>query len=148
MLDIKDAKNPEEFAEWYHSGKWSGCHPFEIVYSSHSHGIHLYPPDGPERVYGLRVTNYAYALDFVEMAEGLMKRGVAFEARDFEQVLAYLCGETYFGVNDDSEHSIHYIPCAEDKKNYFRHVRWDEPKRPAFLLMIENSAPITRRMRR
>lgn len=34
----------KEFMEWFLSEKWSGAHPFEIVYST-PHGIILYPPD-------------------------------------------------------------------------------------------------------
>jgi len=125
MLDIKNRKSREEFADWYKHGGWAGAHPFEIVFSWHRHGIHLYPPSQDKPAYGLRVTNYAYAPDFVKMLKALIKNNVPVTAYDLKEVLEYLAGESYFAVNDYEEHYIRYFPSKEDKKQYFKHVEWD-----------------------
>lgn len=125
MLSIKDWDSKAAFAEWFHSGRHAGSHPFEIVFSWHEHGIHLYPPYPESPHYRLRVTNYSYAPAFIKMAKALVKENVPFEAAEIYDVLNYLAGETYFTVNDYDKHSFFYMPSAEHKKRYFRHVKWD-----------------------
>ncbi len=128
MLSIKDRDSKNEYSEWYHSGKHAGSHPFEIVFSWHAHGIHLYPPCDSSPNYGLRVTNYAYAWDFLKMVNALIKAEIPFEAGELSSVLDFLAGETYFTVNEYSEHRFSYIPSKEHKKEYFPHIEWDEIK--------------------
>lgn len=129
MLSIKDWNSKEEYSNWCRSGKWAGSHPFEIVYSWHDHGIHLYPPSSYNSwKYSLKVTNYAYAKVFVKMAEALIKDNVPFIAQNLEEVLDYLLGETYFTVNDYSGNFFFYAPCREYKQKYFKHIEWDELK--------------------
>ena len=43
MLDIKNKNSKKGFMQWYNGCRWIGAHPFEIVFSWHEHGIHLYP---------------------------------------------------------------------------------------------------------
>jgi hypothetical protein len=126
MLSIKDWDNKKEFMDWMGSGKDAGAHPFEIVFSWHRHGIHLYPPSSLEPYYHLRVTNYAYATEFVKMAKALIKENVPFSAHEFKNVLDYLEGETYFTVNGREEHNFRYIPSREYKKKFFRHIEWGD----------------------
>ncbi len=128
MLSIKDRDGKKEFTEWLHSGKHAGPHPFEIVFSWHRHGIHLYPPRDLSPHYGLRVTNYAYAWDFLKMVNALISAEVPFEAGKLSDVLDYLAGETYFTVNEYDEHRFLYVPSKEYKKDYFPHIKWDEIK--------------------
>ncbi|MEE8179895.1 MAG: hypothetical protein V3T89_02130 [bacterium] len=130
MLSIRNGNSKEEFMKWYSAHGWIGAHPFEIVFSWHNHGIHLYPPDKSKPYFVLRVTNYAYARDFVKMVKALIKHNMPFRARDLEEVLSYLRGETYFTVNDHAEHFFFYIPSREYKKLYFKHIEWDELKVP------------------
>jgi hypothetical protein len=130
MLSIKDWDDRKEFKDWLDSGGETAGHPFEIVFSWHRHGIHLYPPSSDDPHYHLRVTNYAYATEFVKMAKALIKENVPFRAHDFKNVLDYLAGETYFTVNGYDEHNFHYIPSQEHKKKFFRHIGWDEIKIP------------------
>lgn len=132
MLDIKNASSKEEFTHWQEHGAWMGSHPFEIVFSWHRHGIHLYPPRKETKKYALRVTNYAYARDYVKMADALMKKEIAFQPMDFQEVLDYLSGETLFKVNEYDEHSFDYIPSREYRKKYFKHIKWDELTHPKF----------------
>lgn len=127
MLAIKN-NSEKEFEKWHSSGEWAGSHPFEIVFSLINHGIHLYPPSRSSPHYVLMVTNYAYARKFIRMAEALMKNSVAFRASGLEDVLNYLEGETYFRVNEFSEHFFFYSPTREYKKRYFTHIEWDELK--------------------
>ena len=73
----------------------------------------------------LRVTDYAYAKYFLEMVKALMRKRIPLRAYGIEDVLNYLTGESYFGVNTLGEHSINY--CPGDRK-LLRHIEWDEPK--------------------
>lgn len=130
MLSIRNGNSKEEFSRWYSAHGWIGAHPFEIVFSWRSHGIHLYPPDKSAPYFALRVTNYAYARDFLKMVKALIKNNISFRAGDLEEVLNYLRGETHFTVNEHAEHSFFYIPSREYKRLYFKHIEWDELKAP------------------
>lgn len=128
MLSIKNGDSRKEFAEWFGAKARAGGHPFEIVFSWRGHGIHLYPPCSSSPLYRLSVTNYAYAPEFVKMAVALIKNKIPSEANELKKVLEYLAGETYFTVNDYSEHNFSYYPSAEYKKKYFPHIVWDPIK--------------------
>lgn len=128
MLSIKDWNSKKEFSEWYHSGGYMGGHPFEIVFSWHRHGIHLYPPNEQSHYYNLRVTNYAYAPSFLEMVDALIKNDIPFSVGKLEDVLDFLAGDTYFTVNIMEEHHFRYILSRECKQKYFQHIEWDEIK--------------------
>lgn len=129
MLSIKDRGSKIEFMNWHKSGKWTGSHPFEIVFSWHRHGIHLHPPgEYNSWRYCLDVTNYAYAGNFIKMTTALIKKETPFTAYNLEEVLNYLTGESYFTVNDYSDNYFLYTPSKENKKNYFRYIEWDKLK--------------------
>ena len=129
MLAIKNRKSKRAFLNWYESGKWMGSHPFEIVFSWHRHGIHLYPPSSNNSWrYSLRVTNYAYTEDFIKMVKALINSKIPFLAQNLEEILDYLTGETYFTVNNYSDNSFSYVPSREHKKAYFKHIEWDKLK--------------------
>lgn len=131
MLSIADKDGKEGFEQWHKKGGWTIGHPFEIVFSWHRHGIHLYPPSEDRPHFSLRVTNYAYAGAFLQMLEALIEKNIPFQANAIEDVLNYLTGETYFTVNEYDEHFIHYIPSREHRKLYFKHVEWEEIKLPS-----------------
>jgi len=128
MLSIKDWDSKKEFSEWHNSGRYMGGHPFEIVFSWHRHGIHLYPPDEQSPYYNLRVTNYAYAQKFLEMVDTLIKNDIPFNVGKLEDVLDFLAGDTYFTVNVMEEHHFRYIYSREYKQKYFSHIEWDDIK--------------------
>lgn len=131
MLDIKNRDSRRAFSRWYHSGQSAGSHPFEIVFSWRDHGIHMYPPTKHnEWRYGLRVTNLAYAEDFIKMLRGLVEKGVPFQAYDLRDVLDYLTGEAYFTVNEYSDLSFDYIPGREYRKKYFKKITWEPLELP------------------
>lgn len=131
MLEIKDRGSRKEFMRWYKGGRWAGSHPFEIVFSWHRHGIHLYPPTEDNGWnYNLRVTNYAYAGVFLKMVRALIEHGIPFTASGLEDVLNYLTGETYFSVNEYSEHMFDYFPSREYRQKYFRHIEWEPLELP------------------
>ncbi|OQX18239.1 MAG: hypothetical protein BWK75_06795 [Candidatus Altiarchaeales archaeon A3] len=110
-----------------------GSHPYDIVFSWHKHGIHLYYPYEHNPNYFLRATNYAYAKDFIKMAENLINEWVAFVADDLEDVLNFLSREKYWTVNDYDELHFDYIPSKEYKDKYLKHIKWDELKIVKFL---------------
>lgn len=128
MLSIKDWDSKTEFSQWYHSGQHAGSHPFEIVFSWHEHGIHLYPPNEQSPYYNLRVTNYNYAWKFLEMLIQLIKNEIPFNTGKLEDVLNFLAGDTYFTVNMMGGHHFRYILSREYKQKYFPHIEWDEIK--------------------
>lgn len=123
MLKIKNKKRKEAFRNWLQHESQCGGHPFEIVFSWLGHGIHLWPPRHERPHFALRVTNYIYALPFLEMVRALIKKGIPFEAHELESVLDYLAGDSYFTVNAHGEHNILYDP--GDRK-LFKHIDWDE----------------------
>jgi len=124
MLEIKNKKSKKAFSHWLDNKSRCGGHPFEIVFSWIEHGIHLYPPYTERPSFSLRVTNYMYAIPFLEMVRALIQEKIAFEANEIEDVLNYLSGESYFTVNDYDKHYIYYYG---DRK-LLRHIEWDEPR--------------------
>lgn len=124
MLEIRDRKSNKSFALWLDHKSHCGGHPFEIVFSMIDHGIHLLPP-GLERPYfTLRVSNYAYAMRFLDMVIALIRKQVPFRAHELKGVLDYLSGESYFSVNTYSQHFIYY---NFEYKNLLKHIKWDNP---------------------
>ena len=127
MLDISEPASPEAFGLWANNTLKIG-HPYEIVFSWHEHGIHLYPPSEDVPRYRLFVTNYVYAEAFVRMASALVRANIPLEARNLSEVLNYLAGKTYFRVNEYAAHHFLYLPNKDEKRRYFRHIDWEEPK--------------------
>jgi hypothetical protein len=128
MLSIQDWNDKKEFSEWYKSGEHIGFHPFEIVFSWHRHGIHLYPPSDTSHGYKIIVTNYAYAWDFIKMVDALIGMKIPFEAGELQAVLDYLAGDIYFTVNNEGDHNFRYIPSRKYKRKYFYDIEWDDIK--------------------
>lgn len=128
MLSIKKKNSRKEFTNWLESGASAGAHPFEIIFSWHRHGIHLYPPSKEANFYTPTLTNYAYAPKFIKIIETLSKLQIPFRAKELEKALDYLTGESYFTVNEHDEHCFFYMPSKEHKKKYFKHIEWDEIK--------------------
>lgn len=62
------------------------------------------------------------------MIIALIKENIPFQADKLKSVLEFLAGETYFTVNDYSEHNFYYCPSKEYKKKFFPHIEWDEIK--------------------
>ncbi|HKZ56433.1 MAG TPA: hypothetical protein VJ024_01905 [Thermodesulfovibrionales bacterium] len=125
MLEIDNKKSKKAFGLWLDNKSRCGGHPFEIVFSWHEHGIHLYPPYPDRPYFSLSVTDYMYAIHFLEMVKALIKNKIPFEANDIGDVLNYLSGESYFTVNDYDKHYIFYD--SGDKK-LLKHIEWDEPR--------------------
>jgi len=125
MLSLKDKDSRREFRSWQLNGKWAGAHPFEIVFSWIRHGIHLYPPSGDHPYFLITITNYGYVRAYIKMVQALIQNKIPFQADNYEYILDYLAGETYFTVNEHSEHSFFYITSRESKRRYFPHIEWD-----------------------
>lgn len=125
MLSVKDRDSRKEFMAWKKTGRSIGCHPFEIVFSWHRHGINLYPPGPGTLHYSINVADYMYAGAYIEMVKSLIKREIPFQAPGLDIVLDYLSGETYFTVNGYDEHRFLYIPSREYRRLYFHHIEWD-----------------------
>jgi len=125
MLGIKNKKSKKVFRQWLDNESLCGGHPFEILFSWHEHGIHLFPPDLNRPYFTLRVTNYMYASVFLEMIKKLIKSKVPFNAEKLDNVLDYLSGESYFIVNAYAKHCFFYS--YQDRK-LLRHIEWDKPE--------------------
>ncbi|RLG16612.1 hypothetical protein DRN69_00435 [Candidatus Pacearchaeota archaeon] len=128
MLKIKKKESKKAFIYWLHHKSHCGGHPFEIVFSWHEHGIHLYPPSKDNPWFKIYVTNYAYAWDFLKMVMALIKNKISFKAPELEKVLKFLAGETYFRVNEYDEHFVFYHSC-KDKRKF---IEWDKIELPKF----------------
>ncbi len=126
MLDIDDPDSKKEYMKWLNSGKWSGQHPFEIVYSFIQLGIHLYPPRLDKPFFGISVSFIHLTDPFVDMVVNLIKHNVPFEAYHLDEALDYLTGESYIDVNITGLDSFHYYPSRENRKKYFPHIHWDK----------------------
>lgn len=124
MLEIQNRKSKKEFARWLDHKSHCGGHPFEIVFSWIDHGIHLFPPRQERPYFTLRVSNYAYAMRFLDMVMALIRKQVPFRAHELERVLDYLSGDTYFSVNTYSQHFIYY---NSEYKKLLKHIKWDDP---------------------
>ncbi len=129
MLSIKNKNNKDAFSKW-HRTRSRGGHPFEIVFSWKSHGIHLYPPRKDYPYYSIKVTNLSYASIFLRMVQALMYKGIPFQAPELDKVVKFLSGETFFKVNEFGDHFIFYIPSLEYRRKYFRHIKWEEIELP------------------
>ena len=127
MLELEDNKSEKVFGSWARFSSGCGGHPFEIIFSMHGHGIDLFPPGLYEdrSYYVLRVTNYAYATPFIEMVKALIRNRVPFRAHRLEEVLDYMSGDSYFGVNTHAEHGISYF---SEYRKILKHIEWDEPE--------------------
>lgn len=129
MLDIKDVNSRQEFKDWYNSDEWSGSHPFEILSGSSSIGISLFPPYLSEKMkYGIKVSTDSFSGYYLKMVEELIKNNIPFTAWRLNDILDYMSGETYFGVNQGSQRYITYFDDKSDKKKYFKHIIWDKLK--------------------
>jgi len=124
MLEIRDRKSKDVFGYWLKTESGCGGHPFEIKFSWHGHGIHLFPPQQERHYFLLRVTDYMYAGVFIEIVKALVQNNVAFKAHELDDVLEYLCGESYFTVNAHSEHNIDY---DNSYRKILRNIEWDQP---------------------
>ena len=125
MLEIEDKKSKKVFKHWLDNKSHCGGHPFEIVFSWHEHGIHLFPPHQDRPYFYLSVTDYMHAIYFIEMVKALIRNGTPFKAHEIESVLDYLSGESYFTVN---AYSRHYIFYASADRKLLKHIEWDEPR--------------------
>ncbi|MCB4791826.1 MAG: hypothetical protein LHV68_08060 [Elusimicrobia bacterium] len=126
MLDIKDFDSRKEFEQWYHSEKWSGSHPFEILFHFQSIGITLFPPYNKEQKYILNVSQDDYIPYFLKMLESLIDTNTPFIAWKLNDILDYICGETDFTVNQGGDRDLSYYGDKFDKKKYFKHIKWDK----------------------
>ncbi len=130
MLSIKDAGSRQEFLNWYNSDQWSGSHPFEIIYSMMEIGICLFPPNSSEHWFSLRESEsiglslYTY----LKMVDALIEHNIAFKVPGLGKTLKFLSGQTYFTVNNYSEHEISYSGDKEDREKYLPHIKWDKLK--------------------
>jgi hypothetical protein len=125
MLFLENPDNKKEFMEWFLSEKWSGAHPFEIVYST-PHGIILYPPDKDCSAYRLSVYDPFYNNEFVKMASALIDHEIPFNAPGLEEALEYVAGEGFVGVNTMHEDAFRYDASPEHQEKYFPYIQWDE----------------------
>jgi hypothetical protein len=127
LLDLP-MDDTQAFKQWYHSGRWSGSHPWEIVFG-HPHGIMLAPhhnEQGDDWQYALWVDSLGWYLSAALMALALAARQVPFELHRSEKLLAALKGE------DDVEvgpflgfEGISLEELKETSPDAISHICWD-----------------------
>ena len=124
LLDLPE-DDPRAFREWHESRRWSGCHPWEIVFG-HPHGILFAPvPDeaGAWRL-GLSVDSEGLYVEAAKMAVALGDEGVPFTLHGKDAVAAALRGTDEVEVGP-SWGRLLLAELRETRPESVEHVRWD-----------------------
>jgi hypothetical protein len=134
MLDMKDPDSVEEFNAWLKSREWGGSHPFELVMSGSGYGVELDPPRAffqNKSTFILSVGNDYYNKTYITMLRAMMKEKAAvltLEPPMLSDALNFLSGESYFTVHLSSRNEFDYYGTRDEKKQYFKHIEWDDLK--------------------
>ena len=125
LLDLPpdDAK---AFSEWFNSRRWTGTHPWEIVFG-HPHGIMISPryhTQSSSWSYVLWVGSLAWYATAARMAIALGGRRIPFEFGCWEGVVAALQGADEVDVGPDL-YSVRYDELKEHRPDGLPLIRWD-----------------------
>lgn len=127
LLDLSPG-DPKEFEQWYHSGRWSGCHPWEIVFG-HPHGIMLAPHDEDGRWHFiLRVDSLGWYRTAALMAIAVAEKGVPFEFRKGREVIDAMRGVDMVEVGPFWG-MVSFDELREERPDALEHIRWDPIRR-------------------
>jgi hypothetical protein len=126
LLDLP-SKDPKAFAEWFHSRRWTGAHPWEIVFG-HPHGIMLSPHfDENHKLwsYALWVDSLGWYATAARMAIALGDSRVPLTFHDHQKVLDALKGIDFVDIGPDLD-AVHYDELKEKRQDSLRFIEWDE----------------------
>lgn len=114
------------FSGWYHSGRWAGTHPWEIVFG-HPHGILISPrqeSEGTQWSYRLSVSSEGWYATAARMALALVAADVPFEFFDSRRVTSALAGVDEVEVGPGLR-QIHYDELRDLRPDALSAIRWD-----------------------
>jgi len=125
LLDLPpdDAK---AFSEWFNSRRWTGTHPWEIVFG-YPHGIMISPryhEQSSSWSYVLWVGSLVWYATATRMAIALDGRRIPFEFIRWEDVVAALRGADEVDVGPDL-YSVRYDDLKEHRPDGLPLIRWD-----------------------
>lgn len=101
-----DQDSPEAFRKWYHSGQWSGAHPWEICRGGNSTHISLMlSAREKDWVLSLAGSSVVRVTETVRMATALYRHGIPFHLRDGKEILDMVRGRDFIGIVPD-----HIVP--------------------------------------
>lgn len=143
MLDIKNSASIKEFNDWLESDRWSGSHPFEIVFGQRRYGIEFWPPrpgrmflSAEDKYFVLSVGDRPFSKMYLRMLNALIQENVPVVAPQLDEVLQYLQGESYFRVNELMDDYVYH---DEVDKKYFKHIKWNR------LEVVKPTGPLEKR---
>jgi|GEM_PF-5638091 len=124
MLDLS-ATDSRAFEHWFSSGRWHGCHPWEIVFA-HPHGVLLAPHlDGRSWRFNLSVDTLGLYVDTVRMAIALGEASVPFELFRAAEIVAAIRGEDWVEIGPFyGQLSLEELESR--RKGTSRRVEWDD----------------------
>jgi hypothetical protein len=98
--------SPEAFRKWYHSGQWSGAHPWEICSGGNSTHISLmlYARE-KDWILSLAGSSIVRVAETVRMATALYRNRIPFYLQDGKEILDMVRGRDFIGIVPD-----HIIP--------------------------------------
>lgn len=114
------------FSGWYHSGRWAGTHPWEIVFG-HPHGILITPYQDSGRMqwsYRLSVSSEGWYATAARMALALVAAEVPFEFFNWSKVTGALAGVDEVEVGPGLR-QIHYDELRDLRPGALSAIRWD-----------------------
>lgn len=115
-----------DFSEWFHVHKWSGTHPWEIVFG-HPHGIMISPRPATEARgwrFSLWVSSEGWYAAAARMAGALALRRIPLEFHDCKKVADALRGVDEVEVGPDP-YAVSYQEIEETRPDALRSIRWD-----------------------
>ncbi len=125
LLDLP-AVEARAFAEWFHSRRWSGSHPWEIVFG-HPHGIMISPKPDEARdrwSFALWVDSMGWYAPAARMAMALGERQIPVEVLNHQAVLDALKGVDEVEVGPDL-YMVHFDDLKNNRPDALRSIRWD-----------------------
>ncbi|MFO7669817.1 MAG: hypothetical protein R6W31_09180 [Bacteroidales bacterium] len=101
-----DQDSPEAFREWYHSGQWTGAHPWEICRGGNSTHISLMlSAREKDWILLLAGSSITRVTETVRMATALYRNGIPFYLRDGKEIMNMVRGRDFIGIVPD-----HIVP--------------------------------------
>ncbi len=135
MLSLK-MRRKEKFEDWYHSDRWKGSHPFEIISGYSSYVLLLYPPlkESPQYWVSLNMDQKSYYTKYLNLAKALIKEKIPFRAAGLDYVAKYVEGDMIVPVNRDEANSVSfpYFGDIEKDSELSKNILWERLKVPNF----------------
>ena len=99
MLDI-DPADPQAFAQWFHSGQWSGCHPWEVCRGGNDTHISLQVSHDFKKGWTVYLSGYSVnrSVETARFANALFQAKVPFKLHNAPVMLGLFTGQGLVGI--------------------------------------------------